>query len=183
MTKGLGTWRTLIREVWNAVIIIIIPIRKHWLTAGDKAPQRCLGCRKLKNLLTGVALSATTRTKSTFDVLNGVCSGTKSNVTTDGASNISGPMNLLMHVQFIRAIKCTRTFSALKRRCIAVTTVSATTAVNTISTPACSVTFSPLVAAELATAFPISTFPTGSSHYYFCCCCCYYLIVFSGYCI
>mmetsp|Transcript_9614 Transcript_9614/g.9349 ORF Transcript_9614/g.9349 Transcript_9614/m.9349 type:complete len:220 (-) Transcript_9614:213-872(-) len=169
----------MIRKVRNTVIITIIAIRKHWLTTGDKASHRLLGCRKLVNLLSGVALSATPRTRSTLDVLNGVCSGTKSNVTTDGTGNISEPMNLLMHIQFILVVKCTRTYSALKIHCMAVTSVSATTTVNTISTPACSVTFSPLVAAKLATAFPISTFRTGSSHYYFCRR--YLIIVFSGF--
>mmetsp|Transcript_11530 Transcript_11530/g.26743 ORF Transcript_11530/g.26743 Transcript_11530/m.26743 type:complete len:114 (-) Transcript_11530:320-661(-) len=110
---------------------------------GHELPHSPLLQSKFIDLLPRVVGSAAAPTKTTFDVLNGVCTGSKAAVSADGARDFLGTMDLHVHLKAVLAAEFTVANPALidgRRRWVHATPA-----------PAVSLAFPPLVAAELAT--------------------------------
>jgi len=114
------------------------------------------------NGVAGILGSATPRTIATFDVLDGIGTGSKALFVADGTRHIARAVDLHVHSQLILITKGAVAFVAL----IGWSYVLVGVIVGSIHTIQASsiISLAPLVVAEQVTAAPITTFRTISHH-------------------
>ena len=111
LTKGLCTFRTLIRKIRNIIIMSTIRQKRSPVQIGLHST---FFLSKVIDLLSCIVSSRTARTVSTFNVLDGISTGAKSLLSAHRTFDVARAMNLHVHLQLVSGVEFTVTFSTLK---------------------------------------------------------------------